>query len=45
MLNSPLFEAPVQFELGEKVLMQYGVSADTEAAYDTGFWFQDFVSC
>ncbi|WP_187261980.1 Dph6-related ATP pyrophosphatase [Pontibacter beigongshangensis] len=43
VFDGPIFKAPVNYSLGERVLKQYGVSADETAGYDTGFWFQDLL--
>ncbi|TXK49652.1 diphthine--ammonia ligase [Pontibacter qinzhouensis] len=43
VFDGPLFQAPVPYTLGERVLRQYGVSEDEAANYDTGFWFQDLL--
>lgn len=52
VFDGPIFNKPVKYTLGEKVLKTYGVPEDTsdscfkkedKPAYDTSFWFCDLL--
>jgi uncharacterized protein (TIGR00290 family) len=52
VFDGPIFNVPVKYSLGEKVLRRYGAPADPDdncfaqedqPAYDTGFWFCDLL--
>ncbi|MDF3026297.1 MAG: binding protein [Fluviicola sp.] len=41
--DGPIFQKPIQFELGERVLKTYSMKDKDDKPLEYGFWFQDLI--